>query len=348
MSAAERHNVTESGRPDGPAMVFAHGFGCDQNMWRFVAPAFEDRFRVILFDHAGAGGSAPDAYDVARHGSLEGYAQDVVELCRELGVTDGVFVGHSVSAMIGVLADLQAPELFARLVMVGPSARYINDEGYVGGFTESDIRELLDSLDSNYLGWSSVMAPTIMGNPDRRTAVHAGRDRADRGRAVRRRHDAERRAGDARRHRPLPQPECTRGDGRGDEPVPRRCHRRAMSSEAVTEAFYAALLDDDPEQLYDRAPCGYLTTTSGGMIVKANATFLDLTGFSREQLVGQRRFADLLNAGGRIYHETHFAPMLQMQGTVREVAFDLVRADGSRLPVLVNAVLETAPDGAPH
>ena len=167
MSAAERHNVTESGRPDGPAMVFAHGFGCDQNMWRFVAPAFEDRFRVILFDHAGAGGSAPDAYDSARHGSLAGYAQDVVELCREVGVTDGVFVGHSVSAMIGVLADLQAPELFARLVLVGPSARYINDEGYVGGFTESDIRELLDSLDSNYLGWSSVMAPTIMGNPDR-------------------------------------------------------------------------------------------------------------------------------------------------------------------------------------
>ena len=121
-----------------------------------------------------------------------------------------------------------------------------------------------------------------------------------------------------------------------------------MNSEAVTEAFYAALLDDDPEQLYDRAPCGYLTTTSDGTIVKANATFLDLTGFSREQLVGQRRFADLLNAGGRIYHETHFAPMLQMQGTVREVAFDLVRADGSRLPVLVNAVLETAPDGAPH
>ena len=167
MSAPQRHNVTETGRPDGPAMVFAHGFGCDQNMWRFVAPAFEDRFRVIVFDHAGAGGSAPDAYDVARHGSLEGYAQDVVELCRELGVTDGVFVGHSVSAMIGVLADLQAPELFARLVLVGPSARYIDDEGYVGGFTEADIRELLDSLDSNYLGWSSVMAPAIMGNPDR-------------------------------------------------------------------------------------------------------------------------------------------------------------------------------------
>jgi phosphoserine phosphatase RsbU/P len=121
-----------------------------------------------------------------------------------------------------------------------------------------------------------------------------------------------------------------------------------MNPEVATEAFYAALLDDDPEQLYDRAPCGYLTTTSDGSIVKANATFLDLTGFTREQLVGRRRFADLLNAGGRIYHETHFAPMLQMQGTVREVAFDVVRADGSRLPVLVNAVLETAPDGAPR
>jgi sigma-B regulation protein RsbQ len=167
MNASERHNVTVSGRADGQPMVFAHGFGCDQNMWRFVAPAFEDDFRVIVFDHAGAGGATPTAYDARRHGSLTGYAEDVVELCRELGVTDGVFVGHSVSAMIGVLADLADPTLFDKLVLVGPSPRYIDDEGYVGGFTEPDIRELLDSLDSNYLGWSSVMAPVIMGNPDR-------------------------------------------------------------------------------------------------------------------------------------------------------------------------------------
>jgi sigma-B regulation protein RsbQ len=167
MNASERHNVTVSGRAEGQPMVFAHGFGCDQNMWRFVAPAFEDDFRVIVFDHAGAGGAAPTAYDARRHGSLTGYAEDVVELCRELGVTDGVFVGHSVSAMIGVLADLADPTLFDKLVLVGPSPRYIDDEGYVGGFTEPDIRELLDSLDSNYLGWSSVMAPVIMGNPDR-------------------------------------------------------------------------------------------------------------------------------------------------------------------------------------
>jgi sigma-B regulation protein RsbQ len=167
MNLLSRHNVCVSGRLDGPPMVFAHGFGCDQNMWRFVAPAFEDEFKVIVFDHAGSGGTDPSAYDVARHASLQGYADDVVDICRELEVQDGVFVGHSVSAMIGVLADRAAPDLFSQLVLVGPSPRYIDDEGYVGGFTEPDIRELLDSLESNYLGWSSAMAPAIMGNPDR-------------------------------------------------------------------------------------------------------------------------------------------------------------------------------------
>jgi sigma-B regulation protein RsbQ len=148
-------------------MVFAHGYGCDQHMWRHVAPAFEDDHRVILFDHAGAGGAGRAAYDVERHATLDGYAADVVDICRELDVRDGIFVGHSVSAMIGVLADLAAPELFDRLVLVGPSPRYIDDEGYTGGFSEADIRELLESLESNYLGWSSAMAPVVMGNADR-------------------------------------------------------------------------------------------------------------------------------------------------------------------------------------
>ncbi len=120
-----------------------------------------------------------------------------------------------------------------------------------------------------------------------------------------------------------------------------------MSSQAANDAFYAALLDDDPEELYERAPCGYLTTTPDGVLVKVNATFATLSGYTRDELVGQRTFADLLNAGGRIYHETHFAPMLRMQGTAAEVAFDLVRPDGDRLPVLVNAVLESGPDGSP-
>jgi sigma-B regulation protein RsbQ len=167
MRATERHNVQITGRPDGQPMVFAHGFGCDQHMWRYVAPAFEDRFRVIVFDHVGAGGSDLSAYDPEKYATLAGYADDVLELCRELDLQDVIFVGHSVSAMIGALASLRAPELFSKLVFVGPSARYVDDGAYVGGFSEADINELLESLESNYLGWSSVMAPVIMGNPDR-------------------------------------------------------------------------------------------------------------------------------------------------------------------------------------
>jgi len=165
MSAAE-HNVHISGHPGGQPIVFAHGFGCDQNMWRYVAPQFEDAFRVVLFDHAGAGQSDPSAYDVVRHASLAGYAQDVLDLCHELDLCDVIFVGHSVSAMIGVLAAKQEPELFDKLVLVGPSPRYVDDGEYVGGFAERDIHEMLESLDSNYLGWSSAMAPVIMGNAE--------------------------------------------------------------------------------------------------------------------------------------------------------------------------------------
>lgn len=167
MKAVTRCNVHESGRADGQPIVFAHGFGCDQHMWRFVAPAFEDRFRVICFDLVGCGGSDLASYDPERYSSLQGYADDVLEICTELGLRDVVFVGHSVSSMIGVLADVAAPGLFDKLVMIGPSPRYIDDASYVGGFGEADIEELLDSLDSNYLGWSSAMAPVIMGNPDR-------------------------------------------------------------------------------------------------------------------------------------------------------------------------------------
>jgi sigma-B regulation protein RsbQ len=166
-TATARHNVTEHGLDSGQPMLFAHGFGCDQNMWRLVAPRFERDYRVVLFDHVGAGESDASAYDPERYSSLRGYADDVLEICRELDLRDVVFVGHSVSAMIGVLAAAEEPERFARLVLVGPSPRYIDDEGYAGGFSEEDIEGLLESMDSNYLGWSSQMAPVIMGNPDR-------------------------------------------------------------------------------------------------------------------------------------------------------------------------------------
>jgi sigma-B regulation protein RsbQ len=148
-------------------MVFAHGFGCDQNMWRFVEPAFAQDFRTVLFDQVGAGGSDLEAYSRSKYSTLAGYADDVVEIGRELGLKDAVFVGHSVSSMIGALAVQKAPGMFGKLVMIGPSARYIDDDNYVGGFSEQQIDELLQFLDANHMGWSAQMAPAIMGNPHR-------------------------------------------------------------------------------------------------------------------------------------------------------------------------------------
>src|SRR5688572_25495376 len=166
LDVTRRNNVRIVGRGTQP-MMFAHGFGCDQNMWRLVTPAFEDSHRIVLFDHVGAGQSDITAYNRQKYETLDGYATDVLEICRHLQLSDVVFVGHSVSAMIGVLAANREPERFAALVLVGPSPRYIDDADYVGGFSRSDIEGLLASLDSNYLGWSSAMAPVIMGNPNR-------------------------------------------------------------------------------------------------------------------------------------------------------------------------------------
>jgi sigma-B regulation protein RsbQ len=167
MDALARWNVHQSGRDDGPVMLFAHGFGCDQAMWRYVAPAFEQDFRVICFDFVGSGQSDLASYDVERYSRLQGYSDDVLALCAELELEDVIFVGHSVAAMIGVLAEVGRPGQFSKLVLVGPSPRYIDTDGYRGGFSSDDIEQLLHSLDSNYLGWSGAMAPVIMGNPDR-------------------------------------------------------------------------------------------------------------------------------------------------------------------------------------
>jgi sigma-B regulation protein RsbQ len=167
VSAVERNNVVEHGPSGGRPIVMAHGFGCDQSMWRHVWPAFAGDHRVILFDHVGAGGSDASAFDRRRYATLGGYADDVLEICRELALEDVVLVGHSVSAMIGGLAAAAEPERFGRLVMIGPSPRYIDDADYTGGFSRQDIEGLLDSMDSNYLAWSGELAPVIMGNADR-------------------------------------------------------------------------------------------------------------------------------------------------------------------------------------
>jgi sigma-B regulation protein RsbQ len=161
-----RNNVVVKGDGDR-VMLFAHGYGCDQAMWRFVAPAFEDTHKIILFDHVGAGKSDLAAYDKKKYSTLEGYADDILEICAHTEARNVVVVGHSVSAMIAALATIKEPSFFSALVMVCPSPRYINDGDYVGGFSASDIEDLLGALESNYLGWAGQMAPAIMGNPDR-------------------------------------------------------------------------------------------------------------------------------------------------------------------------------------
>ncbi len=166
-SVISRNNVKVVGRGEQP-MLLAHGFGCDQNMWRYVVPAFEERYRIVLFDYVGSGGSDLAAYDAARYSSLDGYVEDVLDVVHALDLRDVVFVGHSVSCMVGAIAAVREPDRFSRLVMIGPSPRYINDApDYVGGFERADIEGLLETMERNYLGWANFLAPAIMKNPER-------------------------------------------------------------------------------------------------------------------------------------------------------------------------------------
>jgi sigma-B regulation protein RsbQ len=161
-----RNNVNISGKGTQP-IIFAHGFGCDQNMWRFITPDFEDNYRVILFDYVGAGKSDISSYNQERYSSLQGYAQDILDIIETLDLRDIILVGHSVSSMIGLLAAIEKPNLFSNIIMVGPSPCYINKDGYTGGFDYKDIEGLLETMEKNYIGWANFLAPQIMKNADR-------------------------------------------------------------------------------------------------------------------------------------------------------------------------------------
>ncbi|QMU28668.1 alpha/beta fold hydrolase [Adhaeribacter radiodurans] len=162
----KRNNVTAKGKGETP-ILFAHGYGCDQNMWRFVTPAFEENYKIILLDQMGFGKSDVSAYTAQKYDSLQAYADDILEVANALNIKDIIFVGHSVSAIVGVLAAITAPHLFQKLILIAPSPRYINDTDYSGGFAQEDINNLLESLDSDYLAWSVAMAPVIMGNAEK-------------------------------------------------------------------------------------------------------------------------------------------------------------------------------------
>jgi len=167
VNVLERNGVTDVGGPTVPAIVFGAGYGTSQSMWRLVAPQFEDERRVVLFDHVGSGESDLSAYDRRKYDSLHGYAADLLEILHTLDLRQVVFVGHSVSCMIGALAAIEEPDRFSKLIMVSPSPRYLNDDGYVGGFERADIDALLDALEVNHHGWAAQMAPVLMQNPDR-------------------------------------------------------------------------------------------------------------------------------------------------------------------------------------
>jgi sigma-B regulation protein RsbQ len=365
-------------------MLFAHGFGCDQNMWRYVAPAFAREHAVVLFDHVGSGGSDLSAYDFERYDSLEGYSSDVLEICHELELTRVVFVGHSVSAMIGVLAAIEEPERFDKLIMLAPSPRYVDDEDYLGGFSREDIDALLDSLDANHLGWSEEMAPVFVGNSDRPELSEELRDSFCRmNPAIARQFARVTFLSDSREHLPnvtthslvlqcsedvvaaeqvgeyvhqqLPNSEFIQMHAAGhcphlsdpDETI--GAIRAFVTSAAVPETTVTrdGAVEENVEDLYENAPCAYVSTREDGTIVRVNETFLAWTGHRRNELVGRKRLHDLLPAGDQIYYETRYAPLLRMHGHAREMVMEVVRADGDRLPVFISSVVVGTPGERP-
>jgi len=163
----ERNNVKIFGK-GAITLLFAHGFGCDQTMWRYITPEFEDDYKIVVFDYVGSGKSDLAFYDIERYSSFNGYAQDIIDVCNALSLTNVVLIAHSVSCMIGVMASINQPGIFDSMVLIAPSARYINDTDYVGGFELRDMNDIIDTMESDYAGWANFIAPVIMKNAGQR------------------------------------------------------------------------------------------------------------------------------------------------------------------------------------
>lgn len=165
-SVIVRNNVKIIGH-GRETIIFAHGFCCDQQSWKLITPAFLSDYRVVLFDYVGSGNSDRNAYSSERYASLDGYVQDLLDIAEALDLKECIFVGHSISSMIGLLAAIRQPGYFGKMVFIAPSPCYVNDQDYTGGFEESDLQDLFEFMESNYFGWSRALAPAIMGNNDR-------------------------------------------------------------------------------------------------------------------------------------------------------------------------------------
>ena len=163
MDVLKRNNVKVFGKGD-QALLFSHGFGCDQNMWRFITANFVTDYQIIVFDHVGAGHSDLLAYDRVKYDSLSGYANDLLDICQELNLTHATLIGHSVGAMIGILSAIRQPEHFHKLILIGPSPCYLQQEQYYSSFTYKDVEEMLNYMETDYVNWSVTFAEFIMGS----------------------------------------------------------------------------------------------------------------------------------------------------------------------------------------
>lgn len=391
MTVLQRNNVTVSGE-GAQAVVFVHGFGCDQHIWRLVVPAFEAHYRVVLLDLVGAGHSDLTAYEPARYASLDAHAADVLAVLHALDLHAVVFVGHSVGATIGVLAAAREPARFARLVLVAPTPRFLNDDGYLGGFEPTDLEELFGTLDDNYQLWAADLAPVVMGYPDRpalaaeltrsfcRTdptiARHFARvtfwsdHRADLSR-VRTPALILQSACDALvppmmggylsqqlpgsqlvvlntlGHCPhLSAPQAVVEAIKQFLPLARTLNMILDAEEPLPE-LDLRLTKENPEDLYEHAPCGYCSCLPDGTLVKINATLLGWLGYAREELVAYQGLSYLLTVGGRLHLETYGVPLLLLHGQVHELSYSMRRKDGTALPVLLSAALVRDRDGTP-
>jgi sigma-B regulation protein RsbQ len=382
MLAMARNNVTVTGPPNRRPMVFVHGLGCDQDIWRSVAPAFEPDHRIVRFDHVGAGGSDRSHFDPAKYGSLHGYAADLLEICHELELEDIVLVGHSAGATIGILAAVTEPARFGALALLGASARYLDDTGYVGGFSRGELDDLLQSMADDYPGWCEAFPRTFMGNADRPELGQALAASFRRGEPAIVRHFAETiLLSDHRQDLPdVSTPVLVLQSS--EEPVAPQVvgeyvHAHLQDSELVVlqaaghfphvsapaetvTAIHGFLArrtarsepavgasgrrDAELQDLYEHAPFGYVSTDLDWSVRRVNQTLLDWIGRDRDELLG-RGLTAIFSPAGRRFHATHGAPQLQREGVLREVSIDLRRADGSTMPALISSVVRTDEQG---
>lgn len=361
-----RNNVKVTGHGT-QAMVFAAGFGCDQNMWRFVAPAFTDDYRVVLFDYVGAGESDTGAYDTDKYGELSGYVQDVLDVLAALDVNKVVFVGHSVGCIIGLLASIRDPERFDRIVMVGPSPCYLNEPGgYQGGFEREALEGLLDMMEKNNIGWASFLAPVIMknsGRPELTEELEESFCSTDPAIA----HNFAKVTFFSDNRDDLPRATVpslilqSADDAIAPVSVGEYIHQHMpQSTYKLLEATGHCAHMSHPEQVIRamreylpsrrhpeagksgarlQLPCGFLVFNLDGEILEANNKLLEWLGYSPEVLTGGS-IDSVLSPSSVLFYQMYFFPMVRLHGKAENIQLSLLAKDGAELPVTIHGTCQ--------